>query len=184
MNKNEILQLSRSAMSTKAHHILNLNASNNKVTYSRFRERDKKDKAYIIQIIDILGGDIHKHTEYYRKIFKTFLDINDIVSNYNKNIKKENPLTIYNNACKYFFKQNDNSYNNDEQKNIIKWYKTYRGMATGKLYQGDLNNEHLVIRTIQHMMQETLYSYLSSDNAKEDWQTAVNSYQQSLTSII
>lgn len=184
MNVSQLSGLPWQEVKQKALAILDFNASNDKITYQDFKDRDNDYKQTILTLFHILGyQDIHNTKEYYEKIRNTFKEINTLVNTYNqtKNTELEK-VKIYEAACLLYFKEQWNSciYDEIEQKNIIAWYKSYRGMAKLKVYGWNLSHIILQERTIQHMRQETAKTYIINPKTENDRKTGIERYSQQL----
>ena len=178
--KKELSQLPWKEVKKKIEQILEFNASNNKVTYSKFKLWDDDQKKIVLSTLAILGYRTD-NKEKYNKIRKTFKDINTIVAESRKPINADQDrLEAYGKACEEYFQQNSEQWGDlEEQKNIIRWYKSYRGMATWNQYS-QLDDPNLKDRTIQHMMQDTLSQYIKKEFIEDDRTIGVNLYQQDL----
>ena len=128
--KKELSQLPWKEVKKKIEQILEFNASNNKVTYSEFKLREDDQKKIVLSTLAILGYSTDNKVKY-NKIRKTFKDINTIVAECRKLINADQDrLEAYEKACEEYFQQNSEQWGDlEEQKNIIRWYKSYRGMA-------------------------------------------------------
>lgn len=162
-----ILNQTREEAKGKAEEILWKNQTNNKLTYDNFKDWTDEDKQYILSLMNHLGYFEYKHTsEYFAKITKVFYAVNNIVEEYNQPIKNDfKKLQVYSFACKKYFQENDD-FTKEEQDQIIKRYKTYRGMALLKKYDGDLDHPLLKDRTQQHMMESEFATYLKQPQLK------------------
>ncbi|MBP7007424.1 hypothetical protein KBB05_01510 [Patescibacteria group bacterium] len=179
--KKELSQLPWKEVKKKIEQILEFNASNNKVTYSKFKLWDDDQKKIILSTLAILGYSTDNKVKY-NKIRKTFKDINTIVAESRKPINADQDrLKTYEKACERYFQLNSEQWGDqEEQENIIKWYLSYRGMANLGAYHGNLDDPNLKDRTIQHMMQDTLSQYIQQESVEEDRTIGVDLYKQDL----
>ena len=181
----ELSKLPWNEVKKNALTILDFNASNDKITYQDFRNRDNEYKKTIINILHILGyQDIHNTKEYYQGLWNSFQEINTIVGIYNqaKNNKQEK-LKVYKSACMFYFKENA-IYDEIEQKNIITWYQSYRGMAKLSAYRGNLNHALLKDRVVQHMQQDTAKRYINHETAEDDRKNGVERYSKQVQNTL
>ena len=66
---------------------------------------------------------------------KIFYEINKIVGQYNRDINNPSQiLKIYEGACEVYIRKNEDNIDISEAPNIIKRYKSYRGMSKLKDY--------------------------------------------------
>ena len=144
------------------------NQTNNKVTHENFKKRDYEERKYILDLMKVLGYFEYKNSpEYFTKIMKVIYGVNKIVNEYNRPINNEfEKLKIYKAACELYFLENED-FTKEEQYQIIKRYKTYRGMALYKSYGSDLEHPALKDRTTQHMMESEFTDYLKQPVLKE-----------------
>ncbi len=163
-----ILNQTREETKSKAENILWTNQTSNKVTYDNFNHWTQENKKYILNLMSILGYFEYKNSpQYFEKIMKVIYNINKIVSEYNRPINNEfQKLQVYNAACELYFQDIDEDFTKAEQDQIIKRYKTYRGMALLKKYDGDLDHPLLKDRTQQHMMESEFATYLKQPQLK------------------
>ena len=81
--KKELSQLPWKEVKKKIEQILEFNASNNKVTYSKFKLWDDDQKKIVLSTLAILGYSTDNKVKY-NKIRKTFKVINTTVGTYNR----------------------------------------------------------------------------------------------------
>ncbi len=184
-NKQDIINMSWGDVKNKFNLIISNNASNNKITYGKFRNRDKDSKDFINQLIQIFWYlDNSNKMWYYKSMVWYFKDINDIVSQSNKPVTEDNAVYIYNSAVRYYFVQNGDLLNKKDLNNILDRYKRYRGMAKLSKYRWDLENEDLIKRTIQYMQESDLKKYINNPDSEMDRKIAIERYRSNITDIL
>lgn len=186
MNSNtNIIDMSRSEIKDMFDDTISNNASNNKVTYGKFRWWDKLSKNFINQLITVLSYLDHSDKkQYYSDIIKHFYNVNNIVSDYNKSITDHNKLYVYKQAVHYYFIQNKDILDQKDLDNMLDWYKRYRGMSNLSEYNGDLSHPKLIDRTIQYMQESDLKKYMNTLDVEIDWKIAVEKYKSNIVDAL
>ena len=161
MDKEQLTNMSWEDVKNKFDHVMNNNASNDKVTYQGFRKRDKQDKDFVNSLMDVLGYlQNADRIAYYEDIIKHFYAINDIVSTSRVVVDDRNAIFIFDQAIKEYFNQNSDLLDEQDKQNIPSRYKSYRGMSKLRSYNGDLQHPDLIKRTMQHMQQDAFIRYM------------------------
>lgn len=158
--------------------ILTLNKANDKVTYELFQSWHNDHKKVILSLMELLWYHNNAHKEkYFGNMMKIFYEINKIVGQYNRDINNPSQiLKIYEGACEVYIRKNEDNIDISEAPNIIKRYKSYRGMSKLKDYGWDLKNQNLRDRTVQYMRQNSFETYINSDEAEIDWAVLQEKY--------
>lgn len=177
----KIIDMPWERVKEEANHILENNASNNKITYDKFRKRWKEDKDFINELIKIFWYlDNSNKITYYKSMVNHFIQINDIVSTSNILPSWSNMVNLYNRAVNYYFVKNEDILDQKDLHNMTDRYKRYRGMAKLSKYNWDLEHPDLINRVVQYMQESDLKKYINNQDAEIDWKIAIENYKSDI----